>query len=90
MAFHKREYENLHELQKCENIVKLLNGRENQISKDELRVDLLFEYCPHDLKKIISNPRITFQFNEIKAFLRQMLLGLDFMHSKLVSLCSTQ
>lgn len=85
MAFHKREYTNLHELQKCDNIVTLLNGREKQISKDELRVDLLFEYCPYDLQKIISNPRITFQFNEIKAFLRQMLIGLDFMHSKSVS-----
>ncbi|XP_055315802.1 cyclin-dependent kinase 9-like [Sitodiplosis mosellana] len=82
LAFHKREYDNLHELQKCDNIVTLLSGREDQITEDDLQVDLLFEYCPYDLRKIISNTRIIFTFSEIKAFLRQMLLGLDYMHSK--------
>ena len=84
LAFHKREYDNLLELQKCDNIVTLLSGREEQITADDLQVDLLFEYCPYDLKKIISNSRIHFTFSEIKGFLRQMLLGLDYMHSKSV------
>lgn len=72
-------------MQDCDNIVKLLKGREEQISSNELQLDYLFEYCPHDLRKIILNPRIHFQFSEIKVFLRQMLLGLEYMHGKMVS-----
>lgn len=85
MAFIKREHDNLLEMQNCPNIIHLMKGRERQISKNDLEVDLLFEYCPYDLKKIILNKSIIFQFGEIKAFLRQMLVGLDYMHSRSVS-----
>ncbi|XP_031636299.1 cyclin-dependent kinase 9-like [Contarinia nasturtii] len=84
MAFVKREYDHLREMQECNNIVKLLKGREDQISEKEIQLDLLFEYCPYDLQKIILNTRIHFQFSEIKAFLRQMFLGLEYMHSKML------
>lgn len=80
----KREYDHLCEMQQFEHIIRLLKGREYQISKDDLQIDLLFEYCPYDLKKLIKHTRITFHLNDIKTFLRQMLLGLDYMHRKMV------
>lgn len=86
LNFIKREYDNLLEMQDCANIVRLMKGREYQVSKDELRIDLLFEYCPHDLQKLIANKNIIFQLSEIKAFLRQILNGLNGMHSKMVRL----
>lgn len=85
MDFIKREYENLMELQDCENVVHLYKGREQQLCKNELTIDLLFEYCPYDLKKLILNRRIAFRLDEIKSFMRQMLLGLREIHSKSVS-----
>lgn len=85
MDFIKREYDNLMEMQYCENIVHLYTGRERLESKNDLTIDLLFEYCPYDLKKLISNRQINFRLNEIKTFLRQMLLGLRELHSKSVS-----
>lgn len=84
MEFTKREFDNLHELEDCKYIVRLFNGREEKLSENELQVDLLFEYCPHDLRKVIADRRIAFQLKEIKCFLRQMLLGLDYMHNKSV------
>lgn len=84
MDFTKREYDNLMEMHACNYIVQLLKGREKQIAINDLQIDLLFEYCPYDLKKIISKPNITFKLEEIKTFLRQILTGLAFMHKKLV------
>lgn len=69
------------EMQDCENVVHLYAGRE-QIILNELEIDFLFEYCPYVLKTIILNRRISFRLNEIKSFLRQMLLGLRAIHSK--------
>lgn len=85
LDFIKREYENLMELQDCQNVVRLYKGREQQLRKNELIIDLLFEYCPYDLKKLILNRHITFRLDEIKSFMRQMLLGLREIHSKSVS-----
>lgn len=85
MDFIKREYSNLMELQHCENVVRLHTGQERLVDKHNLQIDLLFEYCPYDLKKLILNRRINFQLNEIKSFMRQILLGLREIHSKLVS-----
>lgn len=85
MDFIKREYNNLMEMQECENVVRLYTGREQLLAKNELTIDLLFEYCPYDLKKLILNRQITFRLNEIKTFMRQMLLGLREIHSKSVS-----
>lgn len=84
LEFTKREYDNLMEVHACQYIVRLLKGREKEIGRNDLRVDLLFEYCPYDLRKIISKPSISFKLEEIKTFLRQILTGLAFMHKKLV------
>lgn len=84
LAFIKREYDHLSELQDCINVVQLLKGRDRNVTPNDLAVDLLFEYCPHDLRKIISNKNVQFQLAEIKSFMRQMLIGLDHMHSKSV------
>lgn len=72
------------EMNECKYIVRLLKGREKQIARNDLQVDLLFEYCPYDLKKIVQKPNIPFKLEEIKTFLRQILIGLDYMHKKLV------
>lgn len=84
LDFIKREYNNLMELQDCTHVVHLYKGCERQVSKFDLNVDLLFEYCPYDLKKTIQNRRINFRLSEIKSFLRQMLLGLREIHGKSV------
>lgn len=84
LAFIKREYDHLSELQDSINVVRLLKGRERELSQNDLQVDLLFEYCPYDLRKIISNTGINFHLGEIKTLLRQMLNGLDHMHTKSV------
>lgn len=84
LEFVKREYDNLMEMRECPYIVQLLKGCEQQVAKHDLQVDLLFELCPYNLKKIIETPTIMFRLNEIKAFLRQMLIGLEHMHSKSV------
>lgn len=86
MDFIKREYNNLKELQDCENVVRLYTGSEQILSRNQLTIDLLFEYCPYDLKKLILNRQINFRLDEIKSFMQQMLLGLREIHSKLVSL----
>lgn len=85
MDFIKREYDNLMEMKDCEHVVHLFTGRERQVSLNDLNVDLLFEYCPYVLKKIILNRRINFRLDEIKSFLRQILLGLREIHNKKVS-----
>lgn len=86
MKFVKREYDNLMELQDCTNVVHLYQGCERQVSRNDLNVDLLFEYCPYSLKQVILDRQINFRLSEIKSFLRQILLGLQEIHSKSVSL----
>lgn len=72
------------ELQDCINVVGLLRGCEREVSRTDLEVDLLFDYCPYDLKKTIANRGVIFQLSEIKSVMRQMLIGLNHMHSKSV------
>lgn len=80
----RREYDNLKEMRDCSYIVQLLKGREKRIGRNDLQLDLMFEYCPYDLKKIIQKTSIRFKFEEIKSFLRQILVGLAYMHKHLV------
>lgn len=85
LEFMRREYDNLLELRDCPYIVQILKSKERQVSKNDLQVDFLLEYCPHNLKRIIENTTISFQLSEIKMLLRQMLFGLQYMHDKSVS-----
>lgn len=68
----------------CINIVQLRDKYEKRIALNELQIDLLFEYCPFDLLKVIHNKRISFKLPEIKCIMQQLLNGLNCMHDKMV------
>lgn len=85
VEFMRREYDHLIEMDGCPYIVQMLKGCEREISKTELQLDLLFEYCRFNLQKIVEDTRITFTLSDVKTFMRQMLYGLEHIHSKSVS-----
>lgn len=73
----------------CKNIVQILESFENKVALNAIRIDLVFEFCPFDLFKVIRNMRINFQIAEVKAILKGILCGLYAMHQKMVDLSRT-
>lgn len=70
----------------CPNVVRLVDWFEFRFNQNAIHMDLIFEYCTFDLRKVISNSKVRFQIDEVKCFLRQILNGLLFMHGKKVPL----
>lgn len=85
MSFLMRERNILMEMVTCANVVKILDCFDHRVP-NAIQMDMIFEYCPFDLGKVIKNARIEFRIDEVKCFLRQILNGLAFMHEKQVPL----
>lgn len=85
MDFLEREATNLRNAKDCKHIMQILDETKNRVAKSEMNIDLVLEYCPHSLHKIISDTRISFNIAEIKTFVRQILLGLEYIHDLNVS-----
>lgn len=84
MSFIAREPNNLMQTRDCANIVRMMEHYDHRVDNNIIRMDLVFEYCPFDLRKVIKNIKITFQLDEVKCFLRQILNGLHYMHERRV------
>lgn len=84
MNFLARERDNLLEMVKCENIVQIIEWFDHRMVTSAIQVDMIFEYCPFDLRKVITNSKIQFRIDEVKCFLRQILNGLSYMHDRQV------
>lgn len=80
----EREEANLRKMRDCKNIVQLLKSYRERVALNELRIDLLFEFCPIDLQKIIWNKKIIFRLAEVKTFLHEILCGIRAMHEQKV------
>lgn len=85
MQFYEREKANLLKLRHVKNIMQILDEKKVRVALHEIRIDLIFEYCPLDLLKIIKNRQILFQLAEVKTFMREILLGVRAMHTNKVS-----
>lgn len=85
MQFYEREIANLFKLRNFKNIMQILDQKKVRIAMHEIRIDLIFEYCPLDLLKIIKNRQILFRLAEVKTFMREILLGVHAMHKNQVS-----
>lgn len=90
MQFYEREKANLLKLRNIKNIMQILDEKKVRVAMHEIRIDLIFEYCPLDLLKIIKNLQIRFQLAEVKTFMREILLGVHAMHKNQVSYFATQ
>lgn len=83
MSFLAREPNNLTQMQECDNVIRMLD-RFDQCNEKIVRMDLVFEYCPFELRKVIRSG-IKYQLDEVKCFMRQILSGVHFMHRKMVN-----
>ncbi len=63
------------------NIVKLLNVAVNE-KRDG--VFLVFEYCEHDMARLLDSRPNLFTESEVKRLMVQLLSALDFLHSKYI------
>lgn len=81
-----REMDNLRLLKQCKNVVQLLDVRNLRVPlrQQQHQLNLVFEFCPFELQRIISNKRIEFTLPDIKALLFQLFEGLTFIHHKKV------
>eukprot|EP00697_Spironema_sp_BW2_P006180 gnl/Spiro4/18621_TR9987_c0_g1_i1.p1 gnl/Spiro4/18621_TR9987_c0_g1~~gnl/Spiro4/18621_TR9987_c0_g1_i1.p1 ORF type:complete len:304 (+),score=82.72 gnl/Spiro4/18621_TR9987_c0_g1_i1:88-999(+) len=70
-----REIKFLQEL-KHPNIVELYD-----VFSSRSNINLVFEYCPLDLEKIITNKEVLLTPAHIKAYVRMLLEGVHFLHS---------
>jgi serine/threonine protein kinase len=43
---------------------------------------MVFEYMDHDLTGLLQNPEVQFDVSQIKCYMKQVLEGLRFLHSK--------
>lgn len=62
---------------KHDNIVRLI---EIVVSKGS--VYMVFEYMDHDLTGLLQNSEVQFDTSQIKCYMKQVLEGLHFLHSK--------
>lgn len=83
MSFLAREPNNLTQMQECDHVIRMLD-RFDQCHEKIVRMDLVFEYCPFELRKVIRSG-IKYHLNEVKCFMRQILSGVNFMHRKMVN-----
>ncbi|CAG9332544.1 unnamed protein product [Blepharisma stoltei] len=80
-----REYKILKETEKCENCVQLLDIFYTVNDQGGCIQHLVFEYVPENLSRFIrerckSHNYLT--YDEVSNIMRQILLGLEFLHSK--------
>ncbi|KAI4086559.1 MAG: hypothetical protein LQ344_007462 [Seirophora lacunosa] len=62
-----------------DNIVNVLEVAVGQNAMDE--VYMVMEYCEQDLATLLDELRVKFTMSQIKCLFRQLLLGLDYLHS---------
>lgn len=64
------------------NIIKLYDVCHGVVNGREMYINLVFEYCPFDLAVVLKKiaPALP-TLNQIKDWMSQLLLGLDFLHS---------
>lgn len=81
-----REIDALRLLKQCKNVVQLLDVRtlRTSLQQQQHQLNLVFEFCPFEMQRIISNRRIQFTLPDIKALLFQLFEGLTFIHHKKV------
>lgn len=80
-----REVDNLKLAKDSENVMQLLEVYKGHHSPSAFQIDLVFEYCPYDLQKVIQNKSITFNLPDIKCIMSQLFSGLEHIHKKNVS-----
>lgn len=78
-----REYEVLDRLRGCQNVVQLLNIYYSKNEEGKVVQNLVFEFCSQNLEEVIQNAkehRKLIPMNDIKDFMRQILMGMEFTH----------
>lgn len=71
-------------MQDSPNILQIFNNRAPLLKT--FHADIFLEYCNYNLRQIISNPDVVFTIDTVQSIMRQVLFGLDFIHSKSVCL----
>ena len=66
---------------KHENIV---NIKEIVIGSSLDKIYVVMEYMEHELKDLMDNINYKFKQSEIKSLVKQLLLGLDYLHSRFI------
>lgn len=84
MQFVGREKEHLKALSGSRNVMQILDSRKERIGYEAHQIDLVLEFCPFDLSKIIAKRNIRFELADVKAILRDILNGINAMHEKMV------
>ena len=75
----------LDRLRGCENVVQLLNIYYSKNEEQKVVQNLVFEFCHQNLEEVIQNAkeaRRLIPMDDIKNYMRQILLGMKFVHEK--------
>ena len=78
-----REFEVLDRLRGCTNVVQLLNIYYSKNEEGKVVQNLVFEFCSQNLEEVIQNAkeqRKLIPMHDIKDFMRQILMGMEFVH----------
>lgn len=67
------------------NLIEICRTQTKHPSQTTPTFYLVFEFCEHDLAGLIFNTNVTFSLGCIKSILKQLLNGLNFLHSHEVS-----
>ena len=78
-----REFEVLDRLRGCQNVVQLLNIYYSKNEEGKVVQNLVFEFCSQNLEEVIQmakENRKLIPMNDIKDYMRQILMGMEFVH----------
>ena len=78
-----REFEVLDRLRGCQKVVQLLNIYYSKNEEGKVVQNLVFEFCSQNLEEVIQmakENRKLIPMNDIKDYMRQILMGMEFVH----------
>jgi serine/threonine protein kinase len=80
-----REFEVLHKLKDCVNVVQLLNIYYSKSEDGKIVQNLVFEFCEKNLEEIIQTTKDkdkVIDMGDIKNYMRQILTGMSYVHQQ--------
>lgn len=70
--------------------VNIVNVREVVVGSSMDKVYMVMEYCPHDLKDILSHMKQPYSQSEVKSLMLQILAGVNHLHENWVRIHATR
>lgn len=79
-----REFEVLDKLRDCRNVVRMLDIYYSKNEEGKTAQNLIFEFCKTNLEEIIQKMKSASEYikmTEIQEYMRQILVGMSYVHS---------